>query len=197
MLFEDYVEASALTKQDQFFQPQAHSLRRYNTFSIRSYHILSVSSWRFSSIRSLLRFFFFNFRMMRLLDLRCKQNLRSYGSTCRAMASLTEKHKTFLDIVRTQGSGSVKLKYDHSKRIATLSFANQSVRNAISGRMMFQLAEALDDLIDDGSKRYRDVQKRRSETNESNDNILAVIIRSPGIVFSSGADLSLVTEIGK
>ena len=131
------------------------------------------------------------------MELRCKQNLRSNGSTYRAMASLTEKHKTFLDTVRTQGSGSVKLTYDHTKHIANLSFSNKSVRNAISGRMMFQLAEALDDLIDDGSKRYRDIQKRRSETNESNDNIIAVIVRSPGEVFSSGADLSLVTEIGK
>ena len=63
--------------------------------------------------------------------------------------------------------------------------------------MMFQLAEALDDLIDDGSERYRVIQKQRSVTSTSNDEIIGLIVRSPGIAFSAGADLSLVTDIGK
>ena len=162
-------------------------------WSITTYTEITYSIFIMKCIASRNTFGTFSF------TLKCRGDIypRSNGSTNRAMATLCEKHKAFLDIVREQGTGSITLKYDHPKCTATLSFSNQSVRNAISGKMMFQLAKALDDLIDDGSERYRGIQKQRSVTSTSNDEIIGLIVRSPGIAFSAGADLSLVTDIGK
>ena len=113
------------------------------------------------------------------------------NSALRSLATLREKHKVFLGLVGEHGSGSVKLTYDNKKHIAILSLANEPARNAISGKMMVQLADALDELIDDGSKRYAELHGNKAA------NIIGLILRSPGKAFCSGADLNLVADIGK
>ena len=113
------------------------------------------------------------------------------GPAFRRLATLREKHKTFLNLVGQHGSGSVTLTYDNTKRIAILSLSNEAARNAVSGAMMVQLADALDELIDDGSKRYTEIHGNKAA------NMVGLILRSPGKSFSSGADLNLVADIGK
>lgn len=115
----------------------------------------------------------------------------------RNLVSLREKHKVFLGLVDGHGTGSVTLTYDYPKKIASLSFTNESVRNAISGRMMNQLADALDALLDDGSKPSKTTQGAPATENKRLQPIVGLLLRSSGNIFSAGADLNLVREIGE
>ena len=115
----------------------------------------------------------------------------------RNLATLREKHKIFLGLVDGHGTGSVTLTYDYPKKIATLSFTNESVRNAISGRMMNQLADALDALLDNGSKPTKATQGASGTANKGTQPVVGLLLRSSGNIFSAGADLNLVREIGK
>lgn len=115
----------------------------------------------------------------------------------RNLVSLREKHKVFLGLVDGHGAGSVTLTYDYPKQIATLSFTNETVRNAISGQMMNQLADALDILLDDGSKPTKATQITSGTGNKSDQPVVGLLLRSSGNIFSAGADLNLVREIGK
>jgi hypothetical protein len=113
--------------------------------------------------------------------------------SCRTLATLREKHKKYLKLVESHGAGSVTLTYDFPKQIATLSLSNESLRNAISGRMMNQLADTLDTLLDNGSK------QKKSATNSGNaerNPVVGVILRCSGDIFSAGADLHLAKDIG-
>jgi enoyl-CoA hydratase/carnithine racemase len=101
--------------------------------------------------------------------------------------SLREKHKQFLDLVANHGEGSIDLSYDFSKKIATISITNESKRNAISGRMMNQLADLLEDLIGDSDKRRKVMES----------SIIGLLMRSSGKSFCAGADLTLVKDIGR
>jgi hypothetical protein len=111
----------------------------------------------------------------------------------RTLATLREKHKKYLKLVESHGAGSVTLSYNFTKQIATLSLSNESLRNAISGRMMNQLADTLDALLENGSK------QKKSATNSGNPEkkpVVGVILRCSGDIFSAGADLHLAKDIG-
>ena len=114
-------------------------------------------------------------------------------ASSRTLATLREKHKKYLKLVESHGAGSVTLTYDFPKQIATLSLSNESLRNAISGRMMNQLASTLDALLDTGSK------PKKSATigdNAEKKSVVGVILRCSGDIFSAGADLHLAKDIG-
>lgn len=102
---------------------------------------------------------------------------------CRTYTSLREKHKEFLDLVVHHGKGSLTLEYDVPKKLAILSISNESKRNAISGHMMNQLADAIDALL------HHDSKKKEFS-------ITGLIVRSSGKSFCAGVDLNLVRDIG-
>lgn len=120
-------------------------------------------------------------------------NPRNGCASSRSMATLREKHKNYLALVKSHGGGSVTLTFDYPKQIATLSLSNEFLRNAISGRMMNQLADTLDVLLDDGIKK-----KKAADENDETANlpIVGLILRCSGDIFSAGADLHLAKDIG-
>ena len=120
-------------------------------------------------------------------------NARNGCGSSRTLATLREKHKKYLNLVESHGAGSVTLTYDFPKQIATLSLSNESLRNAISGRMMNQLADSLDKILDEGSKKKKAIEESDSTDNKP---IVGVILRCSGDIFSAGADLHLAKDIG-
>lgn len=111
--------------------------------------------------------------------------------------TLREKHKSFLELVENHGGGSITLTYDYPKQIAILSLTNEGIRNAISGRMMGQLADALDILLDDGSAYRKLIKKDYKQANKFSHPLVGLILRSSGKTFCAGADLGLVKDLGK
>ena len=118
---------------------------------------------------------------------------RNGCASSRSLATLREKHKNYLALVKSHGGGSVTLSFDYPKQIATLSLSNEFLRNAISGRMMNQLADTLDILLDDGSKKKKTVDENDETANLS---IVGLILRCSGDIFSAGADLHLAKDVG-
>lgn len=112
----------------------------------------------------------------------------------RNLVTLREKHKVFLKLVDSHGTGSVTLTYDYPKQIAVLSFTNESVRNAISGSMMNQLADAVDLLLYEDNKSKK---AAKDDTNKHSQPVVGLILRSSGNIFSAGADLNLVRDVGE
>ena len=98
--------------------------------------------------------------------------------TC-AYSSLVSTHKAFLDAVKAHGEGSVQLTVGPDQ-IAELCISNAVRKNAMSGKMLFELASAVDRLL-----------------NEETDRVSCVIVRSRGDsnVFCSGLDLNLAKEV--
>lgn len=121
----------------------------------------------------------------------------------RSLVSLRERHKKFLDLVDSHGTGSVTLTYDYDKKIATLSLSNEQLHNSISGRMMNELATALDTLLKQSSydeEELDDMQKgkvMKKKVSENARTVVGVIVRSSGKTFCAGADLNLVRDIGE
>lgn len=99
-------------------------------------------------------------------------------STC-ALSSLVSTHKAFLDAVHAHGEGSVQLIVGQDQ-IAELCISNAVRKNAMSGKMLFELAGAVDRLL-----------------NEEIDRVSCVVVRSRGDsnVFCSGLDLNLAKEV--
>lgn len=121
----------------------------------------------------------------------------------RNLVSLREKHKKFLDMVDCHGTGSVTLTFDYEKNIATLSLSNEELHNSISGRMMNELATALDTLLNQSNHDEEEVQDKKIDkvtkrkVPESVQSVVGVIVRSSGKTFCAGADLNLVRDIGE
>jgi hypothetical protein len=123
--------------------------------------------------------------------------------TRRGLISLREKHQKFLDLVDCHGTGTVTLAFDNEKKIATLSLSNEQLHNSISGRMMNELATALDTLLRHSSydeEELDDIKKgkvTKKKLHESAKTVVGVIVRSSGKTFCAGADLNLVRDIGE
>jgi hypothetical protein len=92
---------------------------------------------------------------------------------------LVETHKAYLDMVKGHGEGSVHLKIEGN--LAYIQLDNPKKKNAVSGKMMYELAVAIDKLL---SKRA-----------EGDQTIVGLIYRGSGKFFSSGADITLVKEV--
>jgi ethylmalonyl-CoA/methylmalonyl-CoA decarboxylase len=92
--------------------------------------------------------------------------------------SFREGHKEFLELAKTRGEGTVQLV--RKDRILELTFSNKPKKNAISGRMMYELCDHLGTIT-------KEIEK--------NDDLLALVIRGDGDeAFASGADLKFVSE---
>lgn len=105
----------------------------------------------------------------------------------RNLVSLIERHKEFLSLVRNHGEGKIEYKdISNSKsksKLGEIVINNPTRKNAISGKMMFDLANIIDKLL------------IANDNNDYNNKPLAIIIRNEGNdVFCSGADLNLVKE---
>lgn len=91
-----------------------------------------------------------------------------------SLSSLVERHEKFLNIARDVGDGELKL-FEHNHYLEMV-ISNVKKRNALSGRMMFQLSEKLELIEQLINKDHR---------------ILALVIRGEGNEsFCAGADLS-------
>ena len=110
-----------------------------------------------------------------------KSQVRRYVISHRTRSSLVETHEFFLNMVMQHGEGEVQtVQHD---RFTELIINNPTKRNAISGRMMLQFAQIVDDLVP------------VSSSGISNDRV-GVILRGSGRdAFSAGADLNLVKDI--
>jgi ethylmalonyl-CoA/methylmalonyl-CoA decarboxylase len=100
------------------------------------------------------------------------------SSTTGSAVSLASKHNEFLKRVRDQGipdGGHIKLAYLQNDTIADIKISNTSKKNAISGVMMNELADIVDEV-------------------RNNQKLLGCIIRGDGDFFCSGADLALAKE---
>ena len=126
--------------------------------------------------------------MLKLYGNCYKKNIKCI-SIIRKLASLIQKHEDFLSLVKNHGEGIIEYKDITCKKTNSISRSklgeiiinNPSRKNAISGKMMFDLANVIDKLITDDN---------------SDDKPIAIIIRNEGNdVFCSGADLNLVKEV--
>ena len=117
---------------------------------------------------------------------RLKCNINKLIISIRKIVSLREKHKEFLQLVCNHGEGAIEYN-DISNtltnsigRLGEIVINNPTKKNAISGKMMMDLSNILDDLL----------------INHSSTKPLACIIRNVGASsFCSGADLNLVREV--
>lgn len=90
--------------------------------------------------------------------------------------SIRETHHEFLAKVSNQGTGTISIEKRH--RLAVITLNNPSKRNAISGTMMNDLADIVDNLP------------------SFSDNIAALILTGAGTeAFCAGADFSLVKNV--
>lgn len=114
--------------------------------------------------------------------------------------SLISRHADFLNLIKDHGSGDILLQNTSKPEIVVLKLANPSRKNAISGRMMFQLAAIVDSIVDmddpsrttaapistpDLSKVINPVCQRPS----------GLIIVGAGDSFCAGADFGLAKEV--
>lgn len=93
----------------------------------------------------------------------------------RLQSTLVSKHDEFLRLVESQGTGSISLIHDGP--IAEMTISNVSKRNAISGKMMKDLAVSIDSIESEGN------------------GVRAIVVRGEGDMFCSGADFSLVKGV--
>jgi len=91
---------------------------------------------------------------------------------------LIDKYSGFLDLVGEHGEGKINL--DIYKKHFELTISNPSRKNAISGKMMLDLAVSIDQMY---------------TVLENNNEIIGLIIKSTDDVFCSGADIILVKDI--
>ena len=101
--------------------------------------------------------------------------------------ALTSEHAQFLSLVSGHGGGEVKLQFigpetSSQTKVAEITLNNPEKRNAVTGKMMKDIAEIVDHLT-------------LSEDMKSSD-CVAVILRSTGDdIFSSGADFGLASAV--
>jgi ethylmalonyl-CoA/methylmalonyl-CoA decarboxylase len=94
------------------------------------------------------------------------------------LSTLLDRHSQFLNRVKEQGTsdgGRIKLAYISDGKVADIQICNIAKKNAISGKMMFELAGIVDEVT-------------------SNTALIGCVIRGEGDFFCSGADLSLAKE---
>ena len=102
---------------------------------------------------------------------------------------LCVEHAEFLDMVQDHGEGSIEYRVldssavDSRVQVVELTLCNEPKKNAMSGRMMAQLADYLDSLLLDHERVSGQVL------------VMGVILRGQGSTFCAGADLSLVGEV--
>lgn len=95
---------------------------------------------------------------------------------------LTKQHAEYLSLVSNQGEGNVKMEV--LDNVAVLSFSNPSKRNAMSGKMMNNMAELIDQICDDTCP------------TKLSDRVVGLILKGCGNeAFCAGADFSLVKTI--
>jgi enoyl-CoA hydratase/carnithine racemase len=92
--------------------------------------------------------------------------------------SLVHRHQEFLDSVKNVGEGSVEL--NRRGQILEIYLNDPAKKNAMSGRMMYQLAE---------------VVQRIHETITHDDTVVGLVLRGSGDCFCSGADLQFVASV--
>ena len=102
--------------------------------------------------------------------------VRKYSSRI----ALTSKHAAFLNVVKNHGEGSVSLAATSSKGIYCLQLSNLSKMNSVSGKMMFDLASSIDQIV---------------ENCHSENSIRGIIVRGDGNAFCSGADFTLAKNV--
>lgn len=92
------------------------------------------------------------------------------------------KHAEFLHLVRNHGGRGSLMQFRYvNDKFAEIVFANAAKKNCITGTMMYQLAEIVDQLESDLLSSHKP---------------LCLLIRGEGNdTFSSGADLSLVSDL--
>lgn len=96
-----------------------------------------------------------------------------YALSCQK--PLVEVHRKFLSIVSKHGKGSVAMDVDG--KVVSISLNNPDKRNAISGKMMFELAIIIDTITDPSNLK----------------DLVGLVLRGCGDeAFSAGADFSLV-----
>ena len=104
-------------------------------------------------------------------------------------ARLCVEHAEFLDLVGEHGDGEIKYRVietsaaDSRAQVVELTLCNEKKKNAISGRMMAQLADYLDSLLLDHERQSGQLP------------IMGLILRGQGGAFCAGADLTLVKEV--
>ena len=98
-----------------------------------------------------------------------------------SFSGIRHKYANFLSLVKDHGEGTVHLyEAPSNAKCMVLRFENTSKRNAISGKMMYELATHMDHLV--STKRYED-------------KIGLILVGSGKEAFSAGADFSLVKDI--
>jgi hypothetical protein len=125
-----------------------------------------------------------------------------------SLEPLSSKHRAFLSVVREHGHGQISLKTpappesltghesvrDHERGVCVVEIDNPASKNAISGRMMAQLADIVDRLT------------LNDDRDPAIDATSIVVLRGAvpegsgtggggGSTFCSGADLGLVREV--
>jgi ethylmalonyl-CoA/methylmalonyl-CoA decarboxylase len=118
--------------------------------------------------------------LRRGLGVRPSSGIRfKHHSSSRNATSLVAKHAIFLNAVKHHGEGSVVLEVG-TDRIAEIVISNAIRKNAMSGKMLFELASIVDRLL-----------------GHEMDKVNCVILRSRGDskVFCSGLDFNLAIDI--
>ncbi|CAM9417367.1 unnamed protein product [Laminaria digitata] len=102
-------------------------------------------------------------------------SISSSSSASSSRSGSAAELREFKDRLRPLGPGRVGLSLDNDSGLATLVLDNHERRNALSGRMMVQLSDAVDSL-------------------EKWERGVALILHGAGGNFCAGADLSLARE---
>ncbi|CAM9989279.1 unnamed protein product [Scytosiphon promiscuus] len=100
---------------------------------------------------------------------------RQSRSVASCLSGSTDLMRGFKDRLRPLGPGGISLSLDDENGLATLVLDNHERRNALSGKMMAQLADAVDEL-------------------ERWDTGVALVVHGAGGSFCAGADLSMARE---
>ena len=100
--------------------------------------------------------------------------------------SLVVNHADFLNLVKNHGTGDILLEETGTQEIMVLKLANPSRKNAISGRMMFQLANIVDTIV---------AMDMPSSHKAGCVNRSGLIVTGEGSIFCAGADFGLAREV--
>lgn len=96
----------------------------------------------------------------------------------RSLSSLRSLHREFLDLVKDNGDEDGAITARHiNDRVREIKISNTRTKNSITGKMMNELADIVDNL---------------ELPSDPLDQTVAILLRGEGDTFCSGADLSLV-----
>mgnify|MGYP003387177508 CR=1 FL=1 len=110
----------------------------------------------------------------------CKRKNLVYPGMCWSrLLSLASRHKSFLNLVKHHGSGEVTLQKTAVDEINALVISNKPKKNAISGRMMYQLANTIDSVVKPSNGR----------------SMRGLVMVGDGDSFCAGADFLLAKEV--